>query len=126
MYHNPRTVIPDALQDQWSRLTPFQQCVYAMLLRVPEGRVVTYLTLANAVGGGSPRAVGQALRRNPMAPDVPCHRVIGSDLRPGGFMGRQDGEACRHKIERLSREGVAFASGKLVDPARLLAVEDLA
>ena len=49
--------------------------VYDALLQIPAGRVATYASLARALGS-SPRAVGGALRRNPFAPRVPCHRVV--------------------------------------------------
>ncbi len=49
------------------------------------GRVVTYKELAERVGIKSCRAVGQALRLNPVPVIVPCHRVIGSDGSLKGF-----------------------------------------
>lgn len=99
--------------------TPFQKAVYAALQRVPRGRVTTYRQLAAQVGCRSSRAVGQALKRNPYAPQVPCHRVIASDLTPGGFMGRRDPSALRRKLKLLAKEGVRFLSGKLAEPRRI-------
>lgn len=102
------------------RLTPFQARVYAAASAVPRGCVTTYGLLARHIGCGSARAVGGALRRNPFAPRVPCHRVIASDNTPGGFQGRRGGAALRRKLELLRREGVRFdAGGRLADPARL-------
>jgi methylated-DNA-[protein]-cysteine S-methyltransferase len=89
-------------------LTPFQQRVYMACCRIPCGRVATYASLAKAVGCGSPRAVGQALKRNPFAPEVPCHRVVASDRSIGGFMGRRKGEEVTRKRRLLSGEGVGF------------------
>lgn len=103
-------------------ITAFQQRVYEALLCVPEGRVTTYAQLAKAVGCGSPRAVGQALRRNPFAPEVPCHRVIASDLTIGGFSGQRSGELIDKKRRLLESEGVKFAHGKLVDQSRLFSL----
>jgi len=103
----------------YSMPTPFQKRVYAALLRVPRGRVTTYQQLAEHLGCRSCRAVGQALKRNPYAPDVPCHRVIASDLTPGGFMGRRGGTALRRKLDLLAKEGVRFHAGKLAEPERL-------
>ena len=100
--------------------TPFERKVYAALLHVPCGRVTTYAELARAVGCRSSRAVGQALKRNPFAPDVPCHRVIRSDLAPGGFKGRMRGPAPREKIRLLKSEGVLFRSGRLAELERLV------
>ncbi len=59
-------------------VTVFQQSVYDICLRVPRGKVTTYGEIARVLGCGSSRAVGQALRCNPFAPRVPCHRVIAS------------------------------------------------
>ncbi|MBI2442048.1 MAG: MGMT family protein [Lentisphaerae bacterium] len=101
--------------------TPFQNAVYAALKRVPRGRVTTYGALAHRVGCRSARAVGQALKRNPYAPKVPCHRVIASDLAPGGFMGRRDPPAMRRKLKLLAKEGVRFQAGQLAEPRRLFA-----
>ena len=99
--------------------TPFQKRVYAMLEQVPRGRVITYKQLAARLRCRSCRAVGQALKRNPYAPQVPCHRVIASDLTPGGFMGRRGEAAIRRKLDLLAEEGVRFHAGKLADPRRL-------
>lgn len=101
------------------RISDFQARVYAALMAVPRGKVTTYALLGGAVGCRSPRAIGQAMRTNPFAPEVPCHRVIASDLGIGGFQGRTSGPALARKIRLLRREGVRFADGKLVD-ARLV------
>jgi methylated-DNA-[protein]-cysteine S-methyltransferase len=97
----------------------FAERIYARLRQVPVGRVVTYKALAAAAGCGSARAVGQALRANPYAPEVPCHRVIRSDLRIGGFQGQDAGAAVQRKLALLQAEGVAFRDGRLLDKARL-------
>ncbi len=66
--------------------------------------------------------VGSALRNNPFAPFVPCHRVIASNLRLGGFYGEwgtenTSGSRCSKKLEMLGQEGVEFTSdGKLKNP----------
>ncbi len=99
--------------------TEFQERVYAALRRVPRGRVTTYGLLAAHLGVRSPRAVGQALKRNPYAPAVPCHRVIAANLGPGGFQGRRAGRALRRKLALLAAEGVRFRNGRLAEPDRL-------
>lgn len=62
--------------------------------------------------GSSPRAVGNALRRNPFAPEVPCHRVVATGGALGGFKGKwpRDGEGITLDEKRLllRREGVRF------------------
>jgi methylated-DNA-[protein]-cysteine S-methyltransferase len=104
-----------------SEVTPFQRRVYEHLRRIPRGTVTTYAHLAEAVGCGSARAVGQALRRNPFAPEVPCHRVIHSDLTLGGYSGSRDEAFLTRKTGLLAREGVHFKDGRLADPAQLFA-----
>lgn len=100
-------------------VTEFQQRVYSAISRIPRGCVTTYKLLAEHLHCGSCRAVGQALRRNPFAPAVPCHRVIASDLKPGGFQGKRRGAAIAKKVRLLEGEGVRFENGKLADPRRL-------
>jgi methylated-DNA-[protein]-cysteine S-methyltransferase len=98
-------------------ITPFQRRVYDALRRIPRGRVTTYGLLAKHLDCRSARAVGQALRRNPFAPGVPCHRVIASDLRIGGFTGHRSGPEIARKRSLLAAEGVLFLEdGLLADP----------
>jgi O-6-methylguanine DNA methyltransferase len=59
------------------KVTEYQERVYAALLQIPEGRITTYAAMSKALES-SPRAVGGALRVNPFAPEVPCHRCIAS------------------------------------------------
>lgn len=101
-------------------ISPFAIRVYAALRRVPRGRVITYAALGRRVGCRSPRAIGQALRANPFAPEVPCHRVIASDLTPGGFVGKKSGPELRRKLRLLAAEGVEFADGRVADPRRVI------
>mmetsp|Transcript_11074 Transcript_11074/g.20549 ORF Transcript_11074/g.20549 Transcript_11074/m.20549 type:complete len:209 (-) Transcript_11074:827-1453(-) len=57
--------------------TKFQSQVYSLISTIPEGKVSTYGKVAKKLSS-SARAVGNALRNNPFAPRVPCHRVIAS------------------------------------------------
>ncbi len=100
--------------------TDFANRVYRVVARIPPGRVATYQAVAEAVGCRSPRAVGAALRRNPHAPSVPCHRVISSSGRVGGFLGSIGPEARRAKMQILLSEGVAFSRDEIVDQACIL------
>ncbi|MCP5536825.1 MAG: MGMT family protein [Akkermansiaceae bacterium] len=96
--------------------TAFEQRVYDLVRRVPAGKVVTYATMARALDCGSAQAVGQALKRNPYAPGVPCHRVIRTDLTLGGYAGKTDGAKLREKRSLLKAEGVEFdPSGSLIN-----------
>lgn len=82
--------------------------------RIPRGKVATYGLLAKAVKS-HPRAIGQALRHNPYAPIVPCHRVVAGTLEIGGF-GGQWGEQCENAVKKrnmLMEEGVGFDGFKI-------------
>ena len=92
---------------------PFHRAVYETLCAVPRGRVTTYGDLAHAMGTNAYRAVGQALRCNPCAPHVPCHRVIASDGRIGGFNGATAGTQIARKIRLLADEGVVTQHGRI-------------
>lgn len=100
----------------------FAERVYEAVSRIPAGRVATYGGVARAVGCACARAVGQALRRNPFAPGVPCHRVIASDWRIGGFQGADGGAAVRRKAALLAGEGVRFVDGRLEDPSQVIEI----
>ena len=91
----------------------FSRLVYEALLNVPPGRVTTYGDLAHALGSRAYRAVGQALRRNPCAPAVPCHRVIASDGTIGGFNGVTAGPEIERKRRLLVSEGVPMSDWKV-------------
>lgn len=69
-----------------ARLTRFQQRVYAVVRRIPKGEVRSYRWVARQLGNANlARAVSQALARNPSPHRVPCHRVIRTDGRLGGY-----------------------------------------
>ncbi|KAL1840920.1 hypothetical protein VTJ49DRAFT_7618 [Mycothermus thermophilus] len=94
------------------RGTPFERAVWSLTYQIPPGCFSTYALLAAHLGS-SPRAVGNALRRNPFAPEVPCHRVVATDQTLGGFKGkiaRRDGEGITLAEKRtlLRKEGVRF------------------
>jgi methylated-DNA-[protein]-cysteine S-methyltransferase len=81
-------------------VTEFQEKVYALLRQIPKGRVTTYGAIARALGT-SPRAVGNALRNNRFAPEVPCHRCVGST----GFITGFDGESVEKRAFEISEDG---------------------
>src|SRR5215471_9530668 len=81
------------------RGTKFQKRCWQALLKIPYGKTRCYAEIARAVGSPrSFRAVGQANHRNPIAIVVPCHRVITSDGKLGGYGG---GLAMKEKLLRL-------------------------
>lgn len=85
-------------------ITEFQRRVYLALLDIPRGTTITYGELARRIGCRSAQAVGQALKRNPFAPDVPCHRVVAADGSLGGYNGKRDGEELERKRALLQQE----------------------
>jgi len=101
-------------------MTPLAEKVYTLLQKVPRGRVTTYKALANALGTRGYRAIGQILRNNPYAPQVPCHRVIASDGSIGGFMGKTTGAEIQKKIKMLAKEGVVIRNRRIVAFEKLL------
>jgi|GEM_PF-2891674 len=90
------------------RVTSFQRRVYDACRRIPAGRVASYGDLGHAIGCGSAQAVGQALRRNPFAPEVPCHRVVRGNGALCGFSGHREGPELERKRRMLMEEGVPF------------------
>jgi len=101
------------------KLTDYRMKVYLAVAAIPQGKVSTYGLVARHIGCSSARAVGQALRVNPFAPDVPCHRVVRSDLKLGGFGGRTDASALARKRDLLLSEGVKFVDPDTIHPDSL-------
>jgi methylated-DNA-[protein]-cysteine S-methyltransferase len=91
----------------------FSEKVYDLLRKVPQGRVTTYKEIAHALGTKAYRGVGQAMRNNPHAPEVPCHRVVAASGRIGGFQGETSGTAIQKKIKMLRDEGIEIRGGKI-------------
>ncbi|KAI0389154.1 6-O-methylguanine DNA methyltransferase [Xylariaceae sp. FL0594] len=117
---SPPTALPSSSQlsliAQSPRGTPFEKRVWALLLQIPRGSVSTYALLAASLRS-SPRAVGNALRKNPFAPLVPCHRVVASGGLLGGFkgVGFGENETIAEKRLLLREEGVRFdAKGRVL------------
>jgi methylated-DNA-[protein]-cysteine S-methyltransferase len=78
--------------------------VYDLLLKIPAGKVSTYGDLAKALGNPlASRQVGRILARNPNPIKVPCHRVVMSDGKIGGYFYGSD-----RKRELLEEEGISF------------------
>lgn len=97
-----KDLLLDAVLDEGA-VPAFHRRVYALARRIPPGETRTYGELAEALGSkGLSRAVGQALGRNPFAPIVPCHRILASDGRPGGFSAHGGALA---KLRLLAIEG---------------------
>lgn len=81
--------------------------VYKLLKKVPRGKVISYGELAKKAGI-PPRVVGKLMNVNPYAPVVPCHRVVMSDGKIGGFFS-----GIGNKIKLLKSEGVKVIDNKI-------------
>eukprot|EP01026_Neomeris_dumetosa_P031393 TRINITY_DN24904_c0_g2_i1.p3 TRINITY_DN24904_c0_g2~~TRINITY_DN24904_c0_g2_i1.p3 ORF type:complete len:126 (-),score=17.25 TRINITY_DN24904_c0_g2_i1:202-579(-) len=94
--------------------TQFESRVYKVCSMIPKGKVITYANLAKVLES-SPRAVGQALKRNPFAPEVPCHRVVAANMDLGGYSGQwgEKSEKVSKKMNLLKEEGVQFIGSKI-------------
>lgn len=65
--------------------TPFQTTVFEVVKKIPKGEVRTYKEIAELIGKPhASRAIGNALNKN-YDPSIPCHRVIRSDGKTGGY-----------------------------------------
>lgn len=117
-------------------LKPFRKLVLTLLTQVPRGRYTTYQALSDAAMRFAPaatakppaavekegkrgcaRAIGSVMRNNPFAPTAPCHRVLASDGKIGGFKGDwgEEGRFVSEKRRLLKEEGVKFdGKGKVV------------
>lgn len=92
-------------------MTLFQEKVWKALQEIPRGKVSTYQDVAKAIGSPQAyRAVGHACNQNPFAPRVPCHRVVASGGKIGGFAN-----GLRAKIKILQQENVRVKNGQIVD-----------
>ena len=84
--------------------------VYTKLLQVPEGKVTTYSDLAKAVGlKNGQRIIGTIMKKNPFPVIVPCHRVVKSNGKIGGYVYGQ-----RVKSQMLTKEGIKIKDGKII------------
>jgi len=86
----------------------FNERCYSELKKVPKGKVTTYKALAKALNSKAYRAVGNAMNKNPYAPKVPCHRVVGSDGSMTGFAS-----GINNKIKMLKSEGIEIKNNKV-------------
>ncbi|WP_417845632.1 methylated-DNA--[protein]-cysteine S-methyltransferase [Thalassospira povalilytica] len=89
--------------------TDFQKAVWDAMCNIPKGKTATYKDLATAAG--SPKAfqsVGTACGMNPIPIIIPCHRVLASGDKPGGYSGQGGLETKR---DLLKIEGVELVIG---------------
>ena len=81
--------------------------VYDLLLKIPAGKVTTYGDLAKALGNPlASREIGRILGKNPNPIKVPCHRIVMSNGKVGGYA-----QGSNRKRELLEKEGISFENG---------------
>lgn len=96
----------------------YREKVYALVKKIPKGKVATYGAIANKLHM-SPRTVGTALHLNPYEGEVPCHRVVNRDGRvaPGFAFG---GPGIQRKL--LEGEGVKFKDDMYVEKSFIIQI----
>lgn len=86
--------------------TSFQVKVWLYLKKIPKGHLKTYSQVAKSIGKPlAVRAVANAISKNPIPGKIPCHRVIRSDGKIGGYSGRG---GVKMKKFLLKKEGILF------------------
>lgn len=93
-----------------------QKEVLEMMKKIPEGKVTTYRIIALELGTRAYRAVGTAVKNNPDAPRIPCHRVVKSN----GTVGFYSGGGTKTKIRMLQKEGIKISNNRIVNFDKVL------
>lgn len=89
--------------------TPFQQAVYEAAMQVPYGKTASYGELAKRAGKPkAARAVGTAMKNNPLILVVPCHRIIQANGRPGNYSGCSGPATKAFLLDLESRASLPF------------------
>jgi len=97
------------IMERLSGKTEFEKAVLMATLEIPKGKVSTYKRIAEKIGRPKAcRAVGNALHKNPLAPIIPCHRVVRSD----GFLAGDD-ECVETRRRRLLEEGIPIEGNRV-------------
>ena len=83
--------------------TVFQRKVWDKISKIPHGELRTYKWIASEIGNiNAVRAVGNAVGKNPVPPIIPCHRVIRTDGKLGGFSSGISLKKWLLKLENIS------------------------
>ena len=80
--------------------------------KIPKGKLSTYKIIANKLNSKAYRAVGNTLKNNKDAPRTPCHRVVNSNGKIGGYKGKLN---SKEKIKLLKKEGIKVKNNKIID-----------
>jgi O-6-methylguanine DNA methyltransferase len=87
----------------------FKTNIYEVVKKIPKGRAITYKKVAKLAGFPRAwRAVGNVLNKN-KNPKIPCHRVIRSDGKIGGY-----NRGVKKKIALLTKEGIKIENKKVI------------
>lgn len=90
--------------------------IFSLVRQIPRGKVTTYAEIARAAGSKKlARAVGRILSKNHKPNEIPCHRVVMSNGKVGGYKW-----GVAEKIKLLRREGVEVRGGKIVELEKYL------
>jgi methylated-DNA-[protein]-cysteine S-methyltransferase len=95
----------------------FDEKVWMLMKKIPRGRVTTYGLIARKLNSHAYRAVGQACKRNPYAPKVPCHHVVESSGKVGNYSGLG---GVKRKIQLLRKEGVKIKNKRIENFEKVL------
>lgn len=103
------------MQTDDDEMKNFTAKCYALIKRIPEGRVISYKEIAKALNTKAYRAVGTAMSKNKELITVPCHRVVKSDGRVGEYV-----LGAEAKIKLLEKEGVKIKDKKVKEFDKIL------
>jgi len=94
---------------KFENLTDFTKAVLLATKKIPPGKITTYKFLAQAIKRPKAiRAVASALKKNPNLIKIPCHRVIRSDGRIGGYR-----LGSKKKSWLLRKEGIVLTKDRV-------------
>ncbi len=84
--------------------------VYALVAKIPKGKVMTYGQIAKILKIKSPRLVGRILHQNKDPKNIPCHRVVFAD---GSLSKNYAFGGMKKQKEILMKEGIKFKNNKV-------------
>ena len=93
----------------------FNEKCYELLSQIPKGRISTYKEIAKALNTKAYRAVGNAMRKNPNPIFIPCHRIIRSNGKIGGYA-----LGINKKIDLLQKEGILIKKNKVLNYKKII------
>ncbi len=100
--------VEEFVKEKMLFLSPFAERVFLETMKIPRGKISTYKEIAKAIGRPkASRAVGNSLNKN-RCKKVPCHRVVKSSGKIGGFAS-----GGKKKAKMLKSEGIAIKKGKI-------------